>query len=38
MGAPYGAGQPLCLVQKRMPPALQQTQPAFSHGIVSHET
>jgi len=30
----YGAGQPLCLVQKRMPPALQQIQPAFAHGFV----
>jgi hypothetical protein len=34
----YGDGQPFCLVQKRMPPALQQIQPAFVHGIVSHET
>ena len=26
-------GQPLCLVQKLMPPAVQQTQPAFEHGF-----
>ena len=27
----YGAGQPLCLVQKLMPPAVQQTQPPSEH-------
>jgi hypothetical protein len=34
----YGVGQALCFVQKCMPPALQQTQPAFAHGVVSQET
>jgi hypothetical protein len=28
-------GQPLCLVQKCMPPALQQIQPPFMHDAVS---
>jgi len=31
----YGVGQPLCLVQKCMPPALQQIQPPFMHDAVS---
>ena len=36
--ADQGAGQPDCLVQKCMPPALQQIQPAFVHGVVSQDT